>query len=114
MSITDLGAVNGDIQHSKEALVADLKRIVGDADDLIRQMADSTTDELISTRRKIEAKLHEARVRIDEARTVAARKVCHAADATNQYISENPWKVVGVASLVGLVAALLLYRRSAR
>lgn len=111
---TDLGASNGDIQQSKEILVADLKRIVGDADDLLKQIAHSTSDELATTRRKIEAKLSEARARIEVARTVTARTICSAADATNQYINENPWKVVGVASLVGLVAALLLYRRSLR
>ena len=111
---TVLSTINGDIQHNKEIIVADLKRIVGDADDLLKQMANSTSDELVTVRRTIEAKLSEARARIEEARIVTARTVCNAADATNQYISENPWKVVGVASLVGLVAALLLYRRSGR
>jgi ElaB/YqjD/DUF883 family membrane-anchored ribosome-binding protein len=110
----ELSANDGDIQHNKEILVADLKRIVGDADELLKQMASSTSDELVTVRRKIEAKLSEARSRIDEARIAATRTVCSAADATNQYISENPWKVVGVASLVGLIAALLLYRRSGR
>lgn len=109
---TEPSATNDDIQRRKEILVAELKRIAGDADELLKQLADSTSDELESMRRTIEATLSEARARIDEARIVVSRKACSAATATNVYVRENPWKAVGVASLLGMVAASLLYRRS--
>jgi ElaB/YqjD/DUF883 family membrane-anchored ribosome-binding protein len=109
---TESSTISGAIQRNKETLVADLKRIVGDADDLLKEIASSTAEELATTRSKIEARLSEAGSRIDAARIAVARKACHAADVTNEYIGENPWKVIGVASLVGLVAAFLLYRRS--
>lgn len=111
---TEPSTINRDVQRSRDMLVADLKRIVGDADGLLSQLANSTSEELASTRRKIEVKLKEARARVDEARIATARKVCDAADATNEYISKNPWKVVGVVSLVGVLAALFLQRRSRR
>lgn len=103
---------NALVQRSKEALVTDLKVIVGDAEQLIKDMASSTAEDLAAARSRIEAKLAEARKRIDGARVVLARRASDAADATGEYISENPWKVVGVASLVGLVVALLIFRRS--
>ncbi len=98
----------------KDTLVADLKRIVSDSDSLMQELADSTSEEFVSARRKIDAKLRDARARLHQARSVAADRICSAADATQLYVNENPWKVVGIASLVGLVAALLFYRNDDR
>jgi ElaB/YqjD/DUF883 family membrane-anchored ribosome-binding protein len=100
------------LQRSKDILVNDLKAIVGDADRLIRDMAAYSGDELVGARKTVEAKLAEARTRLDEARHEVARRACGAADATGEYIVENPWKVVGIASLAGLIAALVFFRRS--
>lgn len=99
------------IQRSKEALVTDLKAIVSDADKLLTDMASATSEELAVARNTIETRLAEARTRFDDARLLVSRKACRAAEATGEYVSENPWKVIGMASLAGLVAALLIFRR---
>ena len=99
------------VQRTREALVTDLSAIVGDADKLIKDMGSLTSEELMVARQSIEAKLDEARTRIDDARIVVTRTACRAAEASSEYLSENPWKVLGVASLAALVAALLVSRR---
>lgn len=109
-----LAASNEIVQRSKETLTMDLKAIVSDADKLLRDMASLTSEEVAAARKGIEGKLAEARMRIDDARIVVTRNACSAADATNAYLAENPWKAVGVASLVGVVAALLVFRRPGR
>jgi ElaB/YqjD/DUF883 family membrane-anchored ribosome-binding protein len=103
---------SSNVQRSKEVLVTDLKTIVGDADALLKDMASATSEELAVARKSIEARLADVRTRIDDARIVITRRASRAADATSEYVSENPWTVVGVASLVGIVAALLVFRRS--
>lgn len=108
----EMTAINRNVQRSKELLVADLKRVVADADDLLKEMAHSTSDELVAAGKRIEAKLVDARSRIEGARIMASQKACNAAYAANEYISDNPWKVVGTASLIGLVTAFILYHRS--
>lgn len=100
------------VLRSKERLVTDLKAIVSDADTLLTEMASLTSDELAAARQRIEDKLAEVRTRIDDARIVVSRKACSAAVATSEFIEENPWKVAGVASLIGLIAAVLLMRRA--
>ncbi|MBS1230829.1 MAG: hypothetical protein H6R17_4106 [Proteobacteria bacterium] len=105
---------SSNVQRSKEALVNDLKAIVGDADALLTDIASATSEELAVARQSIEAKLANVKTRIDDARLVVTRKACGAAEATSEYLSENPWKVIGVASLAALVAALLVSRRSCK
>lgn len=109
----DLPAMNK-VKEDKAALAADLKRIVSDSDELLREIAGSTAAEFANTRGKVKAQLGAARARIDEARMHAAEKVYHAADETQLYIRENPWKVIGLAALIGVVAALLLHRDEER
>jgi len=105
---------SSNVQRSKEALVNDLKAIVGDADALLTDIASATSEELAVARQSIEAKLANVKTRIDDARLVVTRKACGAAEATSEYLSENPWKAIGVAALAALVAALLVSRRSCK
>ena len=102
------------VQQSKDVLVADLKRVLSDADALMKEVVNSTSEELSATRQRIEARLGEARARIDDARIVARRKVCRAADSTQAFVSENPWTVVGVASAISFIATYLLVSRAGK
>jgi len=111
MMTTELIASHGTVQGSKENLVKDLKSVVGDADDLLKAAVNSTAEEFATARTNIEAKLGAAKTRLNDARSAVVRKAGSAADATNQYVRENPWKVVAGATVVGLLTALLLRRR---
>lgn len=115
--MTNETTANDTSLHSSEAmLVDDLKRIVGDADELLNELAGASSDELETTREKFAARLREARARVDQARVELARKACHAAEAANDYVRENPRKVAAVVALaaLGVLAAVLLERRSSR
>lgn len=102
---------HGTVEGKKDRLVRDLKGVVADTDDLLQQVADSSAEEFIAARVKIEGRLRDARSRLDDARTSVTREVCAAADLTQAYVIENPWKVLGVAAAAGLVTAILLSRR---
>lgn len=108
---TELVASQGSVQASKDALVNDLKRVVGDADDLVKQMASSSAEEFAARRAGIEEKLAEARLRIKDLRTSAARSACKAADAATGYVRENPWKSISCGAVAGIIVALLVSRR---
>ena len=108
---TELISSRGNLQASKEILLRDLKRVVGDADDLVKQVASSSADEFTARRAGIEAKLAEARSRINDLRTSAARSACKAADAANGYIRDNPWKAISCGAVAGIIVALLVSRR---
>ena len=111
---TELTVSQGSVQSSRETLVNDLKRVVVDADGLLKEVVGSSADQLAAARLRIETSLAEARSRLKDARIAAIGKACSAADATQDYVRENPMKIIGVAALAGLLAAFLLSRRSFR
>ena len=102
---TELTASQGSVQSSRKTLVNDLKRVVGDADGLLKEVVSSSADQLAAARSRIEATLGDARVAVKN-------RACSATKATNQYVRDNPMKTIGFAALAGLVAAFLLSRRS--
>ena len=104
---TELNAIEG----TKEKLVRDLRVVVADGDDLLKEVANSTAGQLAAARTKVEARLGEARSGLDDARIAVTGWATDAADATHEYVRENPWKVLGVAGAAGLVIGFILSRR---
>jgi ElaB/YqjD/DUF883 family membrane-anchored ribosome-binding protein len=102
---------HGAVGDKREKLVKDLKSVVADADELLKEVTNATTEELAAARTMIEARLGEARSSVNDARIAVTRKACDAADATQEYLVENRWKVLGIAAVAGLITALLLSRR---
>lgn len=77
----------------KEALVKDIMIVASDANELIKE------------------KLDAAGTTLDEARTALAERVRYAAGSGSEYVKAHPWKVLGVATAVGVIVGLLANRR---
>lgn len=101
----------GAVEAKKDRLVRDLKSVVTDTDELLQQVVSSTAEEFSAARLKIERQLREARSTLDAARVAVAKKACDAADVTQEYVRENPWKAIGIPAAAGLIAFLILNRR---
>ena len=96
---------------SKEKLVADLKVVVSDAEELLRATAGQAGDKMTEMRSKIESRLSNARVTLAEAQATAADKAKQVGRATDDYVHDNPWRSVGIAAGIGLVVGVLIGRR---
>lgn len=102
---------HGTIESSKQALVNDLKRVVGDADILLNNVAVTTVDEFSAARGKIEASLSQAKTRLIDAGMAVGERARGTVDATDVFVHENPWKVLGIAAVAGVVIGAILSRR---
>lgn len=107
---TELNVKQGAVGDMKDTLVQDLKRLVGDADDLLKEVVNAGVDEIAVARSRIDGRVAEAKARLGNARTAAAERARDAADATNEYVRENPWRVLAVAAVAGLVVGAILRR----
>lgn len=73
--------------------------------------ATSTPEELSAARALIAERLRQTRSRLVEARAVVADKAKCTAQATDAYVKDHPWQVLGVAAAAGVLAGMLLSRR---
>jgi len=96
---------------SKQKLVADLKVVVADAEELLRATASQAGEKVSAARERIQASLATAKVKLTEAERALLEKSKVAARATDDYVRENPWQAVGIAAAAGLVLGVLISRR---
>jgi len=96
---------------TKEKLVADLKVVVADAEELLRATASQAGEKVSAARERIQASLASAKVKLTEAERALLEKTKEAAKATDEYVHEHPWKAVGIAAGAGLLLGVLISRR---
>jgi ElaB/YqjD/DUF883 family membrane-anchored ribosome-binding protein len=96
---------------SKDKLVADMKVVIADAEELLKATASAAGDRVSAARSRMEDSLRTARIKIAEAQEVVVDKAKAAARATDDYVHANPWRSVGIAAGAGLVIGMLISRR---
>lgn len=94
-----------------EKLIADLKTVVGDTEELLKATAGEAGERLVQVRAKAEDSLRAARIALRDAEAMLVERSKEAARATDDFVHEKPWLAVGIAAGVGLVVGLLMCRR---
>jgi len=96
---------------TKEKLVADLKILVSDSEELLRASAGQAGEKISAARERIQASLATAKVKLGEAERAAVEQAKKAARTTDEYVQDNPWQAVGMAAVAGLLLGVLISRR---
>ncbi|MET0498903.1 MAG: DUF883 family protein [Steroidobacteraceae bacterium] len=94
-----------------DKLIEDLKVVIRDAEALIKATSAQTGEKIQEVRAKAEESLRQAKVRLTAAEAEALKQVREVADATEEYVRENPWQSIGIAAGVGLLIGVLISRR---
>lgn len=97
--------------EQKDKLMADLRVVIADAEDLLRLGAEQTGATATEWRARVEARLAAAKDRLAHMQEVAAAKARAAGHAADDYVHEHPWKTIGAAAGLGLIVGLLIGRR---
>lgn len=103
--------MNESVPPPSERLVQDLRILVTDAEELVKATAAETGEHIRDARLRLQDRLHAARTRLADAERALVEKSKAAAQATDRFAHENPWKVAGIAAGVGLLLGLLIGRR---
>ncbi|MCM8596059.1 YqjD family protein [Accumulibacter sp.] len=103
--VTDLSTAN------KQKLVADMKVVVADAEEILRATAGVAGDKMGDLRERISERLRDAKLRIADAEAALVDRTKAAARATDDYVHENPWRAVGLAAAMGLLLGVVIGRR---
>ena len=96
---------------TREKLVADLRVVLADTEQLLKAVAAESGEKLAALRPRIEENLRSAKARLAEFEQAASDKARAAVEATDGYAHEHPWRIASVSALVGVALGLLIGRR---
>lgn len=97
--------------NARERLVGDVKTVIADAEDLLKATAADTSERVKSLRPRLQESVNTAKLRLVDAERAVLDRTKAAATATDRYARDNPWKIAGIASAVGLLLGLVIGRR---
>jgi ElaB/YqjD/DUF883 family membrane-anchored ribosome-binding protein len=96
---------------TKQKLIADLKVVIADADELLKVTANQAGEKVGELRVRMQENLTSARHKLADAEAALKEKSREVARVTDDYVHDHPWKAIGVAAGAGLLIGLLIGRR---
>jgi ElaB/YqjD/DUF883 family membrane-anchored ribosome-binding protein len=87
----------------------DLRSLVDELEDLLKN--DGDDGDIAALRKRVQARLDEARGSLGYASNFAVDRLRDSADRVSQVVRDNPWQSAGVAVSLAFIAGLLLARR---
>jgi ElaB/YqjD/DUF883 family membrane-anchored ribosome-binding protein len=100
---------------TKERLFEEFNAVIGETEVLLKSIAGASGEKAGAMRASVEKSLAAAGDRVAKLREESVAQAHAAAEATDEYVHDNPWRAVGmvaaVAGITGLVAGLLIARR---
>ncbi|MDH2918998.1 MAG: DUF883 family protein [Sideroxydans sp.] len=100
-------------QHAdpKDKLMEDLHLVMADAEALLRATVHQAGAEAANARERIQARLETVKARLGDAESAVSERAQQAAQDTDQYVHDHPWKAIGISACVGAIVGLLIARR---
>ncbi len=83
-----------------------------DIDDLVKQTTSLTGDELTRAKAKLSARVASARQTASSMAHDVAGRAKKGAKATDRYVHEQPWKVIGAGAAIAFLVGFALARRN--
>lgn len=96
---------------ARDKLLDDLRTVVSDAEQWLRQGSHLTGEELMAAKERFERTLRIAKDDLIKFEEAVLARTKEAAKATDEYVHENPWKAAGIGAAVGIAIGYLISRR---
>lgn len=95
----------------RDKLMADLKLVIADTEELLRVTAGQAGEQAKEMRGRMQTRIDQAKASLVQMQDASLAKAKAAGHAADEYVHDNPWKAIGAAAGVGLIAGLLIGRR---
>jgi ElaB/YqjD/DUF883 family membrane-anchored ribosome-binding protein len=92
---------------SVDSLLEDLQAVIADAEALLRATAHQAGEKVQEARAQAEESILAARKRLGQLKKTALKRGTELVEDTDEYVHENPWRVIGIAAGAGLLIGLL-------
>ena len=98
------------VGDARTQLLDDFNKVARDTESLLRALAAVPGDKASALRASVEENLSAARQRVRELQGAAYERGSAAVQATDEYVHENPWPLIGIAAGVGFILGLTIRR----
>ena len=98
-------------EQARSNMVDEFSAVLTEAEDMLKRAANETGEKAKDLRSQVEAKLLNAKLRLQELQGQAIDRAKDTARATDDYVHDHPWQAIGIAAAVGVVVGLLMNRR---
>lgn len=95
----------------REKLMADMRTVVADAEELLKMTADEMGDSALALRERLKDRMAQAKESLVSLQAVATDKAKAAGHAADEYVHEHPWKSVAIGAGIGVIVGMLIGRR---
>lgn len=93
----------------------EFKNFVYDIESLMKESASLTGDELAQVKVKLNQRINTAKQRVNSASVSIFERARKTATATNEYVHEKPWGIIGAGALASFVLGVLVgYRKESK
>src|ERR1700680_366876 len=96
---------------NKERFMSDIKTVLADAEDLLKEDASATRERASESPETALTRLKQAKEKAADAQVVVIEKGKKAARATDDFVHERPWPSIGIAAGFGVVSGWCFHRR---
>lgn len=93
------------------SVVDDFSNLLTEAESLLKQAGTEGAEQARVLQNAVEAKLLDAKLRLQEIEGQAVDSAKAVKTATETYVQQNPWQAIGIAAAVGFLAGVLVARR---
>ena len=93
-----------------DKVMADLRVLATDMEELLKATAGQTGQQVAQVRARAEESLKAVKARVAALQQVALEKTRVVGRATDDYVHANPWQVIAIGAVAGLVLGFVLTR----
>ncbi|WP_151636751.1 DUF883 family protein [Noviherbaspirillum aerium] len=99
---------NGQSGNSRDRLLDDIRRVMREAEELLRSTGQQAGEGYQAARERFESTLSTARHSISELEDHLAVTARETMESTDRYVKENPWQAVAVGALAGIALGVVV------
>ena len=100
--------------RGSESTVVELNRVVSQAEELLKTLGDEGGAAIEAVRQRVQRTVNVAKLKLADASTRARSAANTAAQATDTYVHDNPWKAVAYGAAAGAALAIIVAAVSLR
>lgn len=103
---------NQSAHHPASGVSREFSNFIADIEDMIRQTTSLTGEDLEQAKHKLNARVSEARKSVEDLGSSVSQQIHKGSTLTDEYVHEQPWKVIGGVAAVSFLLGMLTARRS--